>query len=243
MMDRPNATKKENTIYPTTQQHKQADKKQQQPNKPSMDEEKRDKTSAAQQQPRLTDFVEGSTLHGLGHVCTQDTHLLRRTIWLLLMLAMFACYLLLATVSIVKYYKRETVTKIDINQVEALDFPAVSICDQNKIARAAYDDDSELEHWISVMEYYSTGPADAIDILSADDWDTARVILERRTMEDALQNRARSLIVGCTIDNDFQCGDMFVGQMSDSTLCMTFTPQGMTSVRPGASHGLRKLRY
>ena len=55
--------------------------------------------------PALSVHVEGTTLHGLNHVCVADTSRVRRVVWLLLLLGMFTCYLIVATYSFVKYYK------------------------------------------------------------------------------------------------------------------------------------------
>ena len=56
-------------------------------------------------EPALSAHVEGTTLHGLNHVCVADTSRVRRVVWLLLLLGMFTCYLIVATYSFVKYYK------------------------------------------------------------------------------------------------------------------------------------------
>ena len=61
--------------------------------------------SKASPEPALSTHVEGTTLHGLNHVCVADTSRVRRVVWLLLLLGMFTCYLIVATYSFVKYYK------------------------------------------------------------------------------------------------------------------------------------------
>ena len=105
-------------------------------------------TADRQGEEELTSFAEGSTLHGLSHVCLTSSSKLRRAFWLLLMLAMLTCYLYLAIISIGRYYSYESTTKVSRHLVDKLDFPAVSICPVNSIPESFVANDTESRNWI-----------------------------------------------------------------------------------------------
>ena len=64
-----------------------------------------DNKNSTEKDLKLGAYVEGTTLHGLNHVCVADTSRVRRVVWLLLLLGMFTCYLIVATYSFVRYYR------------------------------------------------------------------------------------------------------------------------------------------
>ncbi|KAL9964417.1 hypothetical protein ACROYT_G028058 [Oculina patagonica] len=80
-------------------------------------------------------FVGSSTLHGLGYVFTSRT-LVRRILWALFLVSSMAWFSYQSSKLLRKYFSYPVTTKVTLEYESTPDFPAVTICNFNKLKRS-----------------------------------------------------------------------------------------------------------
>ena len=184
-----------------------------------------------------------STLHGLNKTCETNTSHLRRIVWIMLLFSAIAGYLFLMTTSILKYYRFDTNTKITETTVKQLDFPSVSICQQNQFAQSLVQNDPQLRYWV---EYLELNP---LDTLSLEDIDNATSVLRNYPQYQAFTRISSSFLRKCQFDGSpFECADYFTIAMSELSMCATLMSGSVRdrfgpwiTETPGYSFGLGKF--
>ena len=81
------------------------------------------------------EFVQNTTLHGLRYVFLRGRPKLLRALWLLLIMAAACFHLSIVYGAVSKFIARPMSTSIHTEYVDALEFPAVTICPLNKLSR------------------------------------------------------------------------------------------------------------
>jgi len=82
------------------------------------------------------EFTDSTTLHGLKYVF-KKRHFLVRSIWIILLLASLAYYVLTVYRAFSKYYSYPINTLVTTKQdLKEMDFPAVTVCSHNYFARS-----------------------------------------------------------------------------------------------------------
>ena len=148
-------------------------------------------------------FGENTTLHGIRGVCDGSSHFIHRVIWSLLVVLALFFYTAVTYTSVSSYFQYNTVTKISTTAAESLDFPAVTICDQNQIP------------W-SVLQHYNQSTQDCLNkglfIGLRDDDIACRHILEKDTIVDMLIAKRMELFdemfLFCSFSQVIMCIDM-----------------------------------
>ena len=188
----------------------------------------------------LTQFVEGTTLHGLNHVCTSDTRRGRRILWLCLLLAMLGSFVLMTVGSVLRYYRYESATKIERVSVSELDLPAISICPRTKIAVSTLTTDPEALYWM--REFVQN-----LDQLNATAIEDGRRVLRRHNMVWTMFVHLPRMIRNCTVNGDFDCQHLFDYILSDKGICLTLQSNDIVEQygtlrtrNPGTAYGFRK---
>ena len=187
----------------------------------------------------LTQFVEGTTMHGLNHVFTADTRRIRRILWLCLILIMLGCFVATTVSSVLRYYRYESTTKIERVSVKQLDMPAVSICSSTVTARSTFSTDPEAAHWM--MEVILNPELNTTDL------EEARTALRRHNMLWTIYAHLPQMIRGCRVNRSFDCRHLFSYEISDQGICITLQSKQiieeygtLKTSNPGAIHGFRK---
>ena len=192
-------------------------------------------------------YFADTTLHGLNHACLAGVTKVRRGLWLLLLLAMTACYLTLTVYSVQRYYKYESATSFSRKSVDSLDFPAVSVCDINLVPKSAIDADPELHRLIARLG--SEGGLDKLNLTTAQ-MQSARHILSKHNMADLIlyDIEVFDMIELCTFNAIEDCKHRLSWiSLSETTLCWTFQHRedvddygDVRTTLPGWVYGLRK---
>ena len=189
-------------------------------------------------------YFADTTLHGLNHACLAGVTKVRRGLWLLLLLAMTACYLTLTVYSVQRYYKYESATSFSRKSVDSLDFPAVSVCDINLVPKSAIDADPELYRLIVRLE--SEGGLDELNLTAAQ-MQSARDTLSKYNIADMLLTDFWHAADWCRFNAKEDCIHRLSWRLSESGLCWTFQHQetvdvygGLRSTLPGLMNGLCK---
>ena len=195
----------------------------------------------------LLDYLASTTLHGINHACLVGVSRLRRCLWLLLLLAMTACYLTLAVYSFNRYYKYESTTSISRKTVDSLDFPAVSVCHTNFVSKSAIDASPNLQYLVSVME-----DSEGLEFtnLTAQELRFAERILSRHNLAEMITGSSIDMVDSCRIDESVDCRHLLTSIINENHFCYTFQSQATAhehgvfrSHRPGQRHGLCKYMY
>ena len=188
-------------------------------------------------------YLADTTLHGLNHACLARVKRLRRCLWLLLLLAMTACYLTLAVYSIQRYYKYESTTSFSRRSVDSLDIPAVSVCHTNFVPKSVIAADPELHRLIARLG--SEGGLDKLNLTAAQ-MQSARDTLSKYNFANILISHFWDGIQWCDF-NELYCQHRLTWRLSESGLCGTFQHQDtvdaygdVRTTLPGWVYGLRK---
>ena len=188
----------------------------------------------------LTQFVEGTTMHGLNHVFTSDTRRVRRILWLCLILVMLGSFVATTVSSVMRYYRYESTTKIERVSVEELDLPAVSICHEAIIAQSTLSDDPEAAYWFQQLMVHNGA-------LGNDSLHPARTALRRHNMMWTTFRHLQDIILDCTVNLHYDCRNLFGYTLSDKGICLTLQSYDITqqygilhSHFPGEGHGISK---
>ena len=125
-------------------------------------------------------FGQTTTLHGIRGVLDSSHHKLQRIVWFVLVAAGLALYISLAYQSIAVYFNYETVTKVSTTTTDAMEFPAVTICDASTVPQSTMD-----TYNIAVAQCFLKGIVQ--DGLASND--TCAYVLGSETLADVLMNR------------------------------------------------------
>ncbi|XP_013421470.1 degenerin deg-1-like [Lingula anatina] len=83
-----------------------------------------------------TEALENTTAHGLGNVLRYRNSKSRRIMWILLFLAGLGALIYFVSQLAVKYFEWPTETDVTVELEPRLDFPAVTICNENPVKRS-----------------------------------------------------------------------------------------------------------
>ena len=190
----------------------------------------------------LTEFASNTTLHGLNKACEANSHILRRTIWIILLICAIGAYLFITTTSILKYYSFDTNTKITQTTVKELEFPSVSICQQNQFAKSLVENDPHLHFWVEYLELHPH------TTLTNEEKQNASQILDTIPLWNAFAPLPANFLSRCEFEGrPFECDDYFTVEMSEISVCATLMSwdirEGLGPWKtdtPGYSFGLSK---
>jgi len=85
-------------------------------------------------------FASNTTLHGLRYVCHNGKSFWKRAIWLMFLCASTGAYMYFVSVSLRKYLSLPIKTTISLETpTNGLTFPAVTVCNLNKLMRSKID--------------------------------------------------------------------------------------------------------
>ncbi|XP_033762490.1 LOW QUALITY PROTEIN: uncharacterized protein LOC117344005 [Pecten maximus] len=182
----------------------------------------------------LTDFAEGSTFHGLRYVAHQGSFIGRKLLWLMMICAC-ASVLVYQIVDRVYYYYGWPVTvNVRVNYNTSLQFPSITICNQNAFKATLSND----LHRYRLLESMYTYPD------TFDENDLVRFGGQNLTLEDLFLQSAHQkedFIPRC-LWKGLPCStDDFNTTMTDHGVCYTFNEgrnqEYISSV--GVENGLR----
>ena len=206
------------------------------------------KTAGHKLRESFDKFAEDTTLHGLRNVCSVKSNVIRKIAWLIILCGMAGVYFYIGSVSLLKYFSRDSITKLTTRSVTQLRFPAVSVCDQNLFSR------SVLEAHDGVIDWIPTFHLNDFHNLTTDEHNNAtRSLHQVRIIDLVAQSSLRNfysdrIFVKCRFDGEpFNCKENFEPLITESALCYTFQSEGkvesdgeLYSSRPGYLHGLGK---
>ena len=81
--------------------------------------------------------TEDSDIHGLKHITRRKGGILRKLIWLLIFLTATGYFLYQTRNAFKNYFAFHHITKVDIEYVPEVEFPAVTVCNFNKYRESA----------------------------------------------------------------------------------------------------------
>ncbi|KAK2144648.1 hypothetical protein LSH36_740g01072 [Paralvinella palmiformis] len=180
------------------------------------------------------DFGTNTSLHGLKQIVEHQPYVVRRFIWLLLVLTGLALFLYQMTTAIIYYHSYPVSVNVKINYNKSIRFPAVTICNQNGFRKTV-----SVEHgWY----YLLSDIFSADDVIDLDQYDVQEVKLY--DIYDITGHSKESLIARCYWDSQPCSVDDFVMLMTDYGKCYTFNAdleRQRRVWRTGAEGGLRLL--
>ena len=77
------------------------------------------------------DFTNDTTLHGLRNACKKGTNIMRRVLWIVVILGMSVGCIVMIAQSIVKYVRFDSVTRTSKLLNASLELPAITVCNIN----------------------------------------------------------------------------------------------------------------
>ena len=96
-------------------------------------------------------FASSTTLHGLRHVFDKSYSVAKRVIWLLFLWSSSATFLFLLSVSVNKFTSKPMKTVVSqATPAAGLKFPAVTICNLNKLMKSKIDVSDEDENFANM---------------------------------------------------------------------------------------------
>ncbi|XP_060575136.1 acid-sensing ion channel 2-like [Ruditapes philippinarum] len=184
------------------------------------------------------EFTQYTTLHGLRYIAERNTFIARRIFWLLLTVTC-SSLMVVQVVDRVQYLLQSPIAvNIKVNYNQSLQFPAITICNQNAF-RATEASDLDLYRLIEDM--YRTGRATSRNI----SWlENLHKDIRVDQLYTKLGHRKEDFIVSCSWAGESCSADNFTTTLTDHGMCYTFngynerTPQLNVSFS-GAEHGLR----
>ena len=227
-------------------------------------EQKRLKFAGSRFKRSLDSFADGTTLHGLRNICSSHSGIFRKLLWFTLLLCMASMCLYMGSQSVRKFLKYESITRVEKKTVSQLDFPAVSICDQNLFSRNAFRN----EELGNITRDFPVDEDTLVDIIqkihaghyedfNETEFDEAVAMLDqlslyRMVKESSEANKKNGdLFFDCKFDGvPFDCDAGFKFLMTQKAACYTFQSERkviehgqMSTERPGYQHGLGKNFY
>ncbi|XP_072039531.1 acid-sensing ion channel 1C-like [Amphiura filiformis] len=190
------------------------------------------------------EFCDSTTLHGIRYVATRRFHIIRRFMWLLLLLAMTVWLIYGMMDSIFKFFRYPMSSVVTMNYVTYLPFPVVTLCNYNQWRKSTIDPASVvLLQKLYNPTMQSTGNDESIN------WDAYEdaVGISRWNLTELAFNQshqAEDMIQKCSWRTVESCGpENFTRVITDSGVCYSFnhhlSMRKTLEVRqPGSQNGL-----
>ena len=188
-------------------------------------------------------FSDETSLHGFRNAMHSKYASYRRLIWAAILLLAIAGYLYLLTISVQKYYSYTSHTRFTRNYTTSLDFPAVSICEQNVFPRSTLASYQGLEKYIVHYQLNTT------HTLTDQELQMSKELLGNISLTDIILSPIwtfEKYYLLCRFDGvPISCREYMTPGMSEESLCFTFQSEEfvekrgrLQSTRPGYQHGL-----
>ena len=159
------------------------------------------------------DFINKTTLHGIRNIA--EATKIRRVLWLICLLTLFALYLAATISSVQSYFQYESVTSISTAYKPYQTFPAVTICDINMLQKSR-----TRENFPEVWNYYVTTMSG-----TAQD-DSLPEQFHNITLYDYYMNSAptiKDMFLSCSQKFTLlNCTSLIDAQLTSQGLCYTF---------------------
>ncbi|PFX30949.1 Amiloride-sensitive sodium channel subunit gamma-2 [Stylophora pistillata] len=94
-----------------------------------------DKAEPSSFKKLLTHFAATTTAHGVGRIANAKSSLVRRLVWSLVSVGLYATLFWMCIALVVLYVKKPIVSRTEMSFEESLDFPAVTICNFNMLRK------------------------------------------------------------------------------------------------------------
>ncbi|KAL4221396.1 hypothetical protein ACF0H5_019654 [Mactra antiquata] len=204
-------------------------------NDTNMDEER---TDIVKCRDLVNDFAEHTTLHGLRHIVLSDSYLIIRIFWLLLTI-LCTSLLVLQVIDRVQYFQASPVAvNFKINYNQSLQFPAITICNQNAFRATAASDEGLYE---LIEKMYRDGIETSED---SGEYVTDNIHVHMDELYTKLSHKREDFIVSCSWAGEVCTAKNFTVTLTDHGMCYTFNgynveSPNITVTASGAKHGLR----
>ncbi|ESP00746.1 hypothetical protein LOTGIDRAFT_173101 [Lottia gigantea] len=189
------------------------------------------------------EFTQITTLHGIKHAFDGRSRI-RRTVWLLGVIAMASFLTYTISNIVINYYKYPTRTEMSVASVTAQTYPQVTICSISPLSATKLNDSYNPEIWTLMAAMSPTGwLMDQINF-SLPEFQFA---LERHPKEHYLNlsNDLSSLLTYCSFEGSSigVCGNIFETRLTDMGLCFTTRKMDhgdrVTTKMTGSQRGLQ----
>ena len=130
-------------------------------------------------------YVESTTTHGVVRVFGGDATYVKRFVWLLIFLASFSGLLVIFVNRAERLRSTPKSTTLEYNQVSSLDFPAVTICNQNTLKGTFLEREGLVDFFECLFNVSST--SDCTSLLPSDaaaQWPLVDVLIEGGQSEE-----------------------------------------------------------
>ena len=196
----------------------------------------------------VVSFTEATTMHGLRYLTSPGIHLLKKVIWVLILLAMVIGLCISIKDSIDTYYRYESVVSTKIKRNNSLPYPAVSVCNFNQAKASAF-----ASHWPELMQFgeWASNLLNGISLPEASENQT-RILNMLKTMKvrpvvEKTTPSFQETFVECTIGISPKiCAQYISFFLTDNLICYTFnsdefvTRNGLMQANlPGSVYGLK----
>ncbi|XP_072050271.1 LOW QUALITY PROTEIN: acid-sensing ion channel 4-B-like [Amphiura filiformis] len=185
------------------------------------------------------EFGGNTTLHGLRYVADSEMHILRRFVWLLILIGLGVWLSLGISDSVKKYLNRPISSVITMNYVNNITFPAVTICNYN-LWRASIVSPTQA---IMASSIFNLDPNDRMNV----NWTAYEIQhggqpLDMEQFPKLAAHRIEDMLFDCRWRNVVKCtAANFTQIITDWGICYTFNSEPMNALQvkqPGSVNGL-----
>lgn len=186
----------------------------------------------------VQEFTQNSTLHGVRYLFQPETFVIRKLLWLVLVLLCMGLMSYQIIDRIIYYYTWPVTVNVEVNYNKSLVFPSVTICNQNqfRISKASQIGQYELLDSL----YTRTGPVNSTFLRK---YQANNLTFYK--LFTSVSHQKEDLIVSCSWGGELCGPENFTMVITDHGVCYTFSQESNGALRKaattGADNGLRLL--
>lgn len=197
----------------------------------------------------LLTFTTDTTLHGLKNACKRNTHMIRRILWVVVILCMVVGCTVMITRSTIKYLEFESLTSTTKLLNTSLDFPSVTVCNFNmhklSVTLSKYPQAFRYNTLLNKKGLQGLNATEELELVALGE--VLKNISLGRYMED-VKFTPRDMFVNCYFNYgsiNKSCWDFLTPLYTDRGICQTFQSKEFIAkhgaikvAQPGPNFGL-----
>ncbi|EDO34532.1 predicted protein [Nematostella vectensis] len=170
----------------------------------------------------IRDFAASTTAHGIGKVFAADS-MVRRALWLLGCLTVYAVMIFMCAQLLVRYLEKPVVSRVEVSYEESLVFPAVTICNLNMLKHSKVAKNPSIQSLMTNMkekdEKMRYQPLTPLNTTAAPKDDLDKKIDEqkhrqiKKLMQEAVSSKEKQIFQGAEVDTTSIMGVMLMGSL------------------------------
>lgn len=187
-------------------------------------------------------FSGETTLHGFRNAFSTKYKTGHRLVWMLILLIMISAYMYVFTTSLVRYFKYNVSTSNRQIYADTLEYPTLSVCDQNMFTNSALHEYPGLYEAVTYHGMLSPTELNYSSIAE----DESNSVLRSVELAPVIMKQTEQFqqkFFDCKFNNiPFECESIVQFRMTGSSVCYSFNLHSLGSLptEPGYIYGFRK---